>query len=304
MFNKKSKVRLKNKPRRRTMNPGKRMLIRQFLIGFLVLLFVASLIAGLWYGTRLEQLTIKNIIVIGGQTISHEIVKEKAEAVLGGSYIGLIPRRFVWWYPHEDILEAVKSIPRIKNPVVERVSGTEIKIQFEEYFPYALWCDEIKIDECIFIEDTGYGFSVAPKLSGDTLLRYHSLGLKPLVGTSLLDKTKLTETVRFVNLVQTVQGFEVSTIEVDSMEDVFYILNDGGEIKANLSIPAEIVFANLQSILEAKEFTHLKSGAFQYIDLRFGNKVYVNDSIPVVSTSTATSTSTSETDSGAGEVIQ
>jgi len=290
MFKKKNKVRSKNKPRRQIMDPGKLMLIKQFLIGFFVLLLSTLFVTSLWYGTRLEQLTIRTVSVEGGQTISHEMVEEKAQAVLEGSYIGLIPRRFVWLYPHKDILEAIKDIARMKNPTVETISGTEINIKFDEYLPYALWCDVVKTNECIFIEDTGYAFSKSPKLSGSTLLRYHLLGSEPLVGTSFLDATKLTEIARFIDLVQMIPGFEVSIVEAGLMDDVFYILANGGELKTSLSVPAETVFANLQSILEAKEFIHLKPGTFQYIDLRFGNKVYINDS-PLVSTSTATSTS-------------
>ena len=41
------------------------------------------------------------------------------------------------------------------------------------------------------------------------------------------------------------------------------------------------VFANLSSVLESESFTHLEPGNFQYIDLRFGNKVFVNEELGV-----------------------
>ena len=295
MFKKRSKVRTKQKVRRRTMDPGKRMLIRQLLIGLIVLVFVALAIVGLWYGTRLEQLTITTVNVSGGQTISHESVRKRAEAELEGTYIGLIPRRFTWWYPHEAILQAMKDVPRMKNLVVKRASLKEVSISFEEYSPYALWCNEQEKDKCLFIDNTGYAYSPAPNLIGGAMMRYRSLGSNPTVGSRLLDVNKLGNTTRFIDLIKTSSNFEVASVETDAVGDVFYILVGGGELKASLSVSAETVFENLQSILAAKEFSNLKPGSFQYIDLRFGNKVYVNDSPLPTSTSTATSSETAAT---------
>ena len=291
MFKKKRIVKSKNKLRRRTSDPSKQMLIKQLLIGFLVLLFFSLFIGGFWYVTRLEKLTINKISITGGQTISYADIRQKTEVLLEGNYLGLIPKRFIWWFPHEAIFNTISDIPRIKNPVINRVSSTEISINFEEYFPYALWCNTNNEEKCIFIDSLGYAFGEAPKLSGDTLLRYYSLEVNPVVGTFFLDTAKLSEITKFIKMLKSIPNFGISSIQVDAVDDVFYILSAGSELKASLLVPAETVFANLQSILEAKEFRHLRPGNFQYIDLRFDNKVYVNDNPIPMATSTATTTS-------------
>ena len=54
---------------------------------------------------------------------------------------------------------------------------------------------------------------------------------------------------------------------------------------------AQETFDNLRSILESEEFAHVTSGDFNYIDLRFGNRVFVNEEESVVEEAeTATST--------------
>ncbi|PIW96599.1 hypothetical protein COZ82_04170, partial [Candidatus Kaiserbacteria bacterium CG_4_8_14_3_um_filter_38_9] len=214
MFKKKSKVKSKNKLRRHTLDPSKRMLIKQLLIGFFVLSLSSLFIVGLWYGTRLEKLTINKISITGGQTISHAEIKEKTETLLAGNYLGLIPKRFIWWYPHEVIFKTISDIPRIKNPVINRVSGTEIGINFEEYLPDALWCDTANEEQCVFVDSSGYAFGEAPKLSGDTLLRYYSLEVKPAIGTFFLDTAKLTEITKFIMLLKSIPNFDISSIQV------------------------------------------------------------------------------------------
>ena len=56
--------------------------------------------------------------------------------------------------------------------------------------------------------------------------------------------------------------------------------------------PASVI-ENLKTILVSEEFSHLKPGNFQYIDLRFGNKIFVNEeevgSVEENETSTSTS---------------
>ena len=85
---------------------------------------------------------------------------------------------------------------------------------------------------------------------------------------------------------------EISSVEFDSADDVFYVLAGGGELRATLHDPATKVFDNLEAILASKEFAHIKPGNFQYIDLRFGSKVFVNEEKLGMASSTDMGTST------------
>jgi hypothetical protein len=51
--------------------------------------------------------------------------------------------------------------------------------------------------------------------------------------------------------------------------------------------PAVETLSNLETILASGTFTHLKPGNFQYVDLRFGSKVFVNEA-PVASSTPET----------------
>ena len=54
-------------------------------------------------------------------------------------------------------------------------------------------------------------------------------------------------------------------------------------------MPATDVVENLLVVLASPEFSHLNPGNFSYIDLRFGEKVFVNEIGEVPETETATS---------------
>ncbi len=291
MFKKQSAVRTKQTKPRRISDPRQRMIIFQVLVGIGVFAFCAALLAGIWYGTRVKMLTIEVVEVSGGETIPLQSVKEKVEAELSGTYLGIIPRRFAWFYPYEDILSGVGSVKRVKDPVVVRVSRTELHVTFDEYKSFALWCTE-KTEDCLLIDTAGYAFTESPRLTGGAFMRYFTLGRTPAIGETITTLDALSNMNEFIRLVRVGGKFAIASVEIDSAKDVFYRISGGGEIKATLTMPASEVYENLIAVLSAEEFVDLAPGNFQYIDLRFGQKVFVNDSLLPVATSSASTTET------------
>ncbi len=286
---------MKTKPRHRSktyFEPSTILLLRQIGVGFLVLSVVATVIALVWWGTRLEVVTIDEVLVEGGVTIDHDEVREKVNSEMSGAYLGLIPKRFVFFYPAEKIQGAVEGVERIRDVSVVR-DGRELRVSFDEYLPEALWCDLSKESECLFLDAAGYAFAPAPVLQGASMLRYFLTERSPKERETLISIEDYDATKRFVALLEEI-GWFVSRVEINQTRDVFYTLAQGGELKATLVDDPQRPFQNLQTILNSKEFAHLKPGNFQYLDLRFGTRVFVNEEFPeIVASSTATSSASS-----------
>ncbi len=303
MFKKVSAVHKKGKIKRRVIDPSKIMLLKQLAIGLAIFSVLGLVVASLWYGTRVSMLTISEIRVSGGETIPHAVVEKITRETLEGTYLGIIPRQFAWWYPEEEIIKNISQVPRMKDPIVSRESGRVLTITFSEYEPYALWCAERSTDNCLFIDKTGYAFGAAPKLSGGAFLRYRTLGRDMVVGAVMAERRDIDTMERFVSLVGDNLNFSINQIETDTAGDVFYILSGGGEFKATLRDDAAQVFDNLRTILASKEFSDIRPGNFQYIDLRFGNKVFVNEEVGGIGSSTATSTNVESVDQDKKKIV-
>ena len=252
------------------------MLFKQILVGLGLLIGLAGLFAGIWYGTRVEALTIDQVTVTGGETIAHEAVKDIANEVLSGTYFKLVPRQFAWLYPETELLSRIYTIERIQSVALERKQATELSIHITEYLPTALWCEEQMTNHCFFIDETGYAFTAAPDLSGGALVRYVTIGWGPKRGAQLLAMDDLAAVTWLYNTLKDELDWVATSIEIDAVGDVFFTLKDKSEIKISLSADPAEVYANLATLLEADEFSELQPGDFRYIDLRFGNKVFVN----------------------------
>lgn len=257
-------------------DPNTLVLLRQIGIGVLVISFFALLITGIWYGTRIESLTIATVEVEGGETINLEEVKTKVEQVLEGEYLGLVPRRFAWFYPESEIVSAVTATERIKNIVINRDSGTNLKVNFDEYTPQALWCKSVEQLECVYLDETGYAFGHTPQLIGGSFLRFVKTGEDPTIGTSVTNAQTLANISSLVEKLAEHEWF-VSYVEIDQVDDIFLKIVEGGELKVTAAEDPAMTVDNLLVILSSEEFKHIHPGNFQYIDLRFGNKVFVNE---------------------------
>lgn len=274
---------MKYRQRKRRLHPDTVTLIRQIAFGLVFFGLLALLVTGIWHGTRVESLNINTVTVSGGETISHEKVQAKAEEQLRGTYFKLIPRTFAYLYPHDDIVAAIAGIERIRTITVTKVSGTELSITFDEYISDALWCKK-NTEECVFVDSTGYAFAPAPQLTGGSFVRFFTTGKDPEVGQfigSSEDYTWLTK----LHALLAADKWTVSKIEIDSAKDAYFEIVDGGEFKVSLEMTPEEIVDNLRTVLSNEDFQSMTPGNFQYIDLRFGNKVFVNRTEPVATSS-------------------
>jgi cell division septal protein FtsQ len=263
---------------------------RQVFFGVLVCTIVTVLTTALWYTTRLPSLTISDIQVEGGETISHDEVKEVVEGVLAGTYLKLIPYRFSFFYPKDKLIANVASIPRVQDVVIYRDSKT-LRVDFTEYAPFALWCSEYDgTPKCYFLDEKGYAFAPGPALRGGTLVRHIREGDESLEKKQAFETSDFRELHEFLEKLTDELKLRVTDVFYTKDGDIRLSVNGGGRFMIRAGEPYAKIFENLTLILASEAFKHLEPGNFQYIDLRFGNKIFVNEQPEVVATTTDATT--------------
>lgn len=265
------------RPRRKVnFNPATLLLLKQLGYGVLTMAAVALVLTGIWHSTRVEALTITEVKVEGGETIASGTIVAAVEPLLDGNYYHLVPRRFTWWYPKGEIIAAIKAVDRVKDVTIKRVDGQTLLVSFTEYVPEALWCDPVERERCLLLDQAGYAFAPAPILSGGSLVRYYTLQTALERGMVPFTPRAYETTKRFTRYLEDI-GWFVAAVEIDAAEDVYYTLVGGGEIKATLLDEPELPFNNLMTLRASTQFAHLAPGNFQYVDARFGSKLFVNE---------------------------
>jgi cell division septal protein FtsQ len=240
---------------------------------------VGLLLTGVWHITRIDSFTIDEVVISGGETVPSPEIQNLVDGILQGSYLSLIPRRFTFFYPHDNIANAVLSVPRIKDVSIDR-DGKTLSLSFSEHVPFALWCLESDPDSCFFLDAYGYAFAPGPRLAGGALVRHVFENETELSRKQVLNRDALERMHDFLLRLTEEVHMRVTEVRYTTSGDLILTLGGGGELRMRNDESYNSIFNNLSTILTSPEFTHLKPGNFWYIDLRFGNKVFVNEEVP------------------------
>jgi len=257
---------------------------KRYVAWTIVWIFVIALvIAGLAWGSGDSHVVVQNIVVKGNDVVHSDDIESLVREHISGKYFYLFHKDNIALFPKSQIEQSLYSaFPHIYNVDIYRDSFTEVSIEISERQPDALWCSPVKevIEgeegnfkrECYFIDNTGFVFAKAPYFSGHVFFEWHipNDGDEP-IGSHLLDKKMFSELMAFKNSL-TELGLKPIMIraEEESQGDYILTMEDGVEIFFNEEQETSVLLDNLDSVLTALP----ENKEFEYIDLRFGNKVF------------------------------
>ncbi len=179
----------------------------------------------------------------------------------------------------------------MKQVYLER-DGQVVRIAFEEFDPVALWCT-VEDTDCVFLDGAGYAFATAPELTGSALTRYSVPNKRPVVGETPFSPLYMETTTGLATRLEDELALYITHVVRADEVDTTYRLASGAEIKVSERMSAAETFENLQTIFANEDFADLQAGQFAYIDLRFGDKVFVSEvGEPVATSTSATTTAT------------
>jgi hypothetical protein len=255
---------------------ARRSFARQFFVGFLLALVFLLVGGAVWYGSRLESLTITDVSVEGGETIGRAAIQSVVEAELFGEYYRVVPKRFSWTYPEAKIESKVLQMERVSDVVLERPNNRSLIVRVSEYTPAALWCAGADSSACVFLDNSGYAFAKAPPLSGAAMLRYVNSTI-PEVDQQPFFYEFMRDTMSFATAARRELGLPIGQVEKIGEAEATFTVVGGGLLKVTLEEDVTHTLDNLRVLLASEEFQHLRPGNFQYIDLRFGDKMFINE---------------------------
>jgi cell division septal protein FtsQ len=265
---------------------------RAILNKFLFLIFgIAATFAFLAYVSRLNSLNISQVQISGNQVLDAEEIKSVVQEQLTGKYLWLFPKTNILYYSKGAIQNILQDkFKRIGSVSLSVKNNQSLQISITERVAKYIWCGSViaegKDSKCYFLDESGYMFDEAPYFSGNVYFKFYGLpaqaGGSDLTLGSYFFKQNFKQ---FISFKDTLIGFGLKPAAT-------YLTNDGdmqiflsGGISATsgpkIILKADADFQNVAENLQAALSTEpLKSNfknkysKLEYIDLRFGNKVY------------------------------
>lgn len=245
------------------------------LRGVLSIIAVGLLLYAVHYVTHRELFRINEVHIEGGVTIPHEAVRTEIERVLEGEYLGLISRRFVYTYPHEEIQAALDTFSHMRSYTLTR-EGRAVLVTFDEYLPRALWCVPAV---CYLLSEDGFAFAEAPQLTGGSFIRYYTEGATQIERGQVIEEEVLHASEWFSKKVESELGFRIASVLYKQNRDIAFEVSGGGMFLVASGKNIETTFANLKTVLTSDAYAHIEAGNFKYVDVRFDTKIFVNEDL-------------------------
>lgn len=232
-------------------------------------------VSGLAFASHHTAITVQEILISGNQTILDTELRDVVSKRLGGRYGFLFARSNILLYPKDALVASVLNIyPRIKEAHVDTKNLKTIELSVVEREPFALWCGESETRPevpCYFLDKEGFIFTEAPSFTDPLFFVYYgAVGGRPL-GSQYLTIEAFTEITQFISLFEALEFEPVAFVSQENT-DAAVVLNSGARIYFDRADDLREVFERLESVFSAETFT--PDTRFEYIDLRFGNKVY------------------------------
>lgn len=266
----------------------KRLLLRVFWLVFLI-----GIVIGFISLLKLQAIQVDEVQVNGAMQISPESIKQKTlESILAKRHwFGLVPNSSSFFVDEAEVQRVlVENFPAIDSVTVDAGIGGTVSVDIVERNALALWCDANLA--CYKMDLNGLIFDPFPYENEEQLKDFvifkgmiDEANAEGITGQRFLSGKEISaflETKKILNKTNR----DVEYIRCESQALCLIKIAKNGVLRVDPAADLNTAFDRLNSALTSPVFA---KSTFEYIDLRFGNKLFYRLSSGEVG-GTATST--------------
>lgn len=240
-----------------------------------VLLF-ALLLYGVHWSSYQKPMRISEISVRGAMLQEPADVVSFTREQLTETTKHFIARDNIFAYPKEELRAGIlRSFPRLKSVRIGRGGffGTTLIVNVDERSAFATWCTEGEPRACYVFDDGGLIFANTER-AGKPEMQYVFFGGVDMVSPvgSVFLQGRLSGVRDLLQRMREARFIPVNVRVLDE-QDYTIDLTNGFTIKASFGQDIDTIVHNLELVSVAPALRG-KEAELEYIDLRFGNRVY------------------------------
>lgn len=237
------------------------------------------IIVGVVFLLRMNSIQIKETKIEGVSIIDKKEVEDTVRGTLSGNYLWLIPKSNTFLYSVKKLNNIlVQKFPGIYSLDVGREGFGKVYVKIVERKPQALYCkdgNEKATPDCYFVDSTGKVFAQAPYFSGNVYFVYRGkLNQEDPMGAQIFTEQDFSVFESFIKQAGNKLGLGIVGAELKEVGDFDLLLSSGTKILLNKNISYNDMFNNLDAVFKSQQLSSSTLSTLDYIDMRFGNKVY------------------------------
>lgn len=243
----------------------------------LILIAVTLATYGVHRLSYLPRFNITNVSVVGAQHIDPAIITNYVDTQLHDGKNHFFSRSNIFVYPQTVIERGIEaSYPRVKSATISRSGlSTALTVTIVERTPYSKWCDGSQgaPGNCFDLDESGYIF--AEDASSTPVTEQYiftgALSGQPIGQTFI--PGHMPGIIALLHIVQQQSSLHPTGVAIEKSDDVTVHFAEGFDMKASFGEDAAALARNLSLVLSSQPLQG-KQSELEYIDLRFGDRVY------------------------------
>jgi hypothetical protein len=242
-----------------------------FLLVFLLLVWIS----------HLSFMRIDSVEVSGVSALSQDTVKQAVLQDVSGDYLFVFPKNNIFLYPKAATQASlVEQIPTIAKVTVEAKTFHTLSVTIVERARKALWCGTSTVSggACFWLDQDGVAYSAATDLSLNNASSTYKQYFGALTGSApqqFITPDEFHALSALIDALSQNQQFNpIQSVAVDPSKDVRVSFINGFALLFSLDSAGADVYQRFVLALGADAFQGHTLGDFEYLDLRFGDKLY------------------------------
>lgn len=251
---------------------------RRTLFSVGICIFFIALCGALLWLANASFLRIKTITIAGAKTVAAAAVEAEVKKELVGSYLFIFPKNNIFLYPKETIKAGLLAAnPTLKTVEVRVENFSTISVLALDREPRALWCGEAANSPvpCVLLDEDGVAYAGAPDFSDNPYKKYFGKLSQQQLPQHFLTPEEFHSLAALIDAIaQNQAGQEITSVFVDGERDVRISFANGFALLFALEDDGGEVFERFTLALTSEPFKTHALAEFEYLDLRFGDKLY------------------------------
>lgn len=244
------------------------------LWGGFALFFLFILVA---WATWVPFVRIQRVEASGAQSVASSTVQKKVQDEIDGKYFLIFAKDNILLYPKGSIQhDLLTQFPIFKSVALHIKGFTRLEVEVVERKGVAVWCGEslASSSPCFLLDDSGVVYAPAADFSGNAYERYYGSVPSLTLPTQFLTTQKFKELYALIQALKNTPGLSIQSVSVNSDGDVRAVTRSGFVLLFVLNGASGDVYQRFNLALAAAPFTSHTLSDFEYLDLRFGDKLF------------------------------
>ena len=127
---------------------------------------------------------------------------------------------------------------------------------------------------CLLLDEEGVAYEPAAQFAGPVYTTYYGVLKEGALPRQYLTEESFRSLVAFATALEEHQQTRVATVAVDKAQDVNLYFTNGFKLMFALRDGGGDVYERFVLAMEAQPFKNRTTADFEYLDLRFGDRLY------------------------------